>query len=218
MDLGQQVICVDDGSTDGRAEIIQRTPARLLLHVFNLGQGAVLRTGLRYVIDNTNVERVATFDADGQHETKDVGALVRPVLGGPADVVFATRFLSNESNTPLLKRIVLLLSCAFIPAFAAFLGLKGAQYRAIRTLIGLVFLVLVVVSIVFPRPWQNLADLVGVSRGADLLVYVTFVALFTFPIATARKIRELGRSIAISVMEASLDPKRSDTRPTYSDE
>lgn len=104
---GYEVVCVDDGSTDGSDDAIRRTSAVLLRHVVNLGQGAALSTGIRYAVERTNADCIVTIDADGQHRAEDVQALVRPILERRAEVVFATRFLDKESNVPFLKRIVL---------------------------------------------------------------------------------------------------------------
>ncbi len=42
------VVCVDDGSRDGSVDAVLRTPAHLVRHPVNLGQGAALQTGLSY--------------------------------------------------------------------------------------------------------------------------------------------------------------------------
>lgn len=99
-----------------------------------------------------------------------------------------------------------------------FIRLKGARYRAIRTLVGLNFLLLVVLSIIFPQLWQDFADLVGVGRGVDLLLYMTIVAFITFSIASVRKIRDMDRRIAILVMEIAADPVPSDSQSPDKDE
>ena len=66
------VVCVDDGSTDGCGEIARRARAHLVRHPINLGQGAAIQTGVEYARKQSGAQVFATFDADGQHRVKDV--------------------------------------------------------------------------------------------------------------------------------------------------
>ncbi|BBX75885.1 glycosyltransferase family 2 protein [Mycobacterium shinjukuense] len=102
------VVCVDDGSTDGTGEIARRAGAHLVRHPINLGQGAAIQTGVEYARKQPGAQIFATFDADGQHRVKDVAAMVDRLCAGDVDVVIGTRFgRPAGSRPPLLKRIVL---------------------------------------------------------------------------------------------------------------
>ena len=94
------VVCVDDGSRDGSAELIFATPAHLVRHPVNLGQGAALQTGLEYALLQPGAEYFVTFDADGQHRVEDAEALVRTVKDGVADVALGSRFLTEPERVP----------------------------------------------------------------------------------------------------------------------
>ncbi|MBA2953473.1 glycosyltransferase [Nocardioides sp. MAH-18] len=103
------VVCVDDGSSDGSIEEIAVTRAHLVRHPVNLGQGASLETGLAYARSQPGAAYFVTFDADGQHRTSDAEAMIAVARSGEADVVLGTRFGSGagEQQVPRLKRVVL---------------------------------------------------------------------------------------------------------------
>lgn len=101
------VVCVDDGSTDGSAQQIARTGAHLVRHPINMGQGAALQTGLSYALNRRGGQFFVTFDADGQHRVDDAARMVALARAESIDVVLGSRFLDKESRVPLLKRIVL---------------------------------------------------------------------------------------------------------------
>lgn len=110
------VVCVDDGSRDGSAEAVLRTPAHLVRHPVNLGQGAALQTGLAYARARPGAEYFITFDADGQHRLEDASAMVAVARTGVADLVLGTRFAEDAATVPLLKRIVLRTAVMLSPA------------------------------------------------------------------------------------------------------
>ena len=91
----KEIIVVDDGSTDGTREKLSAlppSPDRLILHHDrNRGKGAALRTAFSHVKGDV----VIIQDADLEYEPGEYPALIEPIAGGKADVVFGSRFLSG---------------------------------------------------------------------------------------------------------------------------
>lgn len=109
---GHQVVVVDDGSSDRTADVAWRHGCYVLRHSFNRGQGAALQTGIAFAL-REGADVIITFDADGQHQTRDLPALMAPLLTGQCDVVLGNRFLNGESNVPPIRKIVLQLGRLF---------------------------------------------------------------------------------------------------------
>ena len=99
------VVVVDDGSTDKTFDATVNAGATALQHVVNRGQGAALKTGIDYALEQ-GADIIVTFDADGQHRTEDLPAIIKPVASGTADVTFGSRFL-KKTNVPFIRKILL---------------------------------------------------------------------------------------------------------------
>jgi len=102
-----QVICIDDGSTDGSAGLARAAGAKVLRHAVNQGQGAALQTGFDYVLRHTRAIYAVTFDADGQHVVADAEMMVRTARSTRSDVVLASRFTGSTTKMPTARRLVL---------------------------------------------------------------------------------------------------------------
>lgn len=101
------VVCVDDGSHDGSADLARAAGATVLRHVVNQGQGAALRTGFDHVLRHTHAAYVVTFDADGQHLVEDARRMVGRAQDEDVDVVLASRFTGATEQMPLLRGLIL---------------------------------------------------------------------------------------------------------------
>ena len=101
------VVCVDDASTDDSVERAREAGAVVVRHPFNLGQGAALQTGMRYVLEATDAAYLVTFDADGQHRVEDAAAMVERAEDEDLGIVFGSRFLDDRTKPGLLKKFVL---------------------------------------------------------------------------------------------------------------
>ena len=101
------VVVVDDGSANLQKNALSNLPITVLRHAVNLGQGAALRTGIKYAVA-AGAEYLVTFDADGQHAAADIRQLLTPLQTNEADITLGSRFLTGSShNMPLRKKIIL---------------------------------------------------------------------------------------------------------------
>lgn len=100
------VVCIDDGSTDGSGAVARAAGANIVTHPINLGQGAALQTGFEYALER-GARYVVTFDADGQHRVEDAVAMLERARAEDLAIVFGSRFLDDRTNPGILKKIVL---------------------------------------------------------------------------------------------------------------
>lgn len=101
------VVCIDDGSSDGSQDIARAAGAVVIQHPINLGQGAALQTGFEYALQDPELDCIVTFDADGQHRVEDAKAMVERIRSGEADIVLGSRFLDKRTKLSPAKRLVL---------------------------------------------------------------------------------------------------------------
>ena len=88
------VLVLDDGSSDGTADVARRNNALIASHPANRGGGAALKTGYE-LVTHLNPAVVLTMDADGQHNPAEIETLVQPILSGEADFVIGSRVLGE---------------------------------------------------------------------------------------------------------------------------
>ena len=106
----QNIIIIDDGSTEDIFSLLQQKPLIYIRHFINLGQGAALQTGFDFV-KKLNPKVVITFDADGQHDAKEISSIVFPILNDEADIVLGSRFLHQSTSVmPAQKKALLQLA------------------------------------------------------------------------------------------------------------
>ncbi len=88
------VLVADDGSSDDTSSIAERSGAVVIKHKRKMGQGAALRSGFCYAIEN-GLDIVVTLDADGQHDPSYIEDFIKPIIQGKADFVIGSRFKSG---------------------------------------------------------------------------------------------------------------------------
>jgi dolichol-phosphate mannosyltransferase len=103
------VLVIDDGSTDGTSELLaQRDDIILLNHDGNKGYGAALTTAFEFAIQN-GYELLITIDCDGQHEPQRIQLFVERSCETGADIVSGSRYLKSfdeDSPPPEQRRLI----------------------------------------------------------------------------------------------------------------
>ena len=84
------VVVVSDGSLDKTADLARASGAQVIDLPFNLGIGGALQAGFRYA-ERLGYQRAFQFDADGQHDPREIAALEAELDAG-ADMVIGSRF------------------------------------------------------------------------------------------------------------------------------
>lgn len=87
-----QVIVIDDGSTDDTARVAQAAGAEVIRHETRKGAGAATKSGFQ-AAKESNTDILVTLDGDGQHNPDDIPKLLAPILNNEADLVIGSRFL-----------------------------------------------------------------------------------------------------------------------------
>ncbi|MGE8638151.1 MAG: glycosyltransferase family 2 protein [Achromobacter sp.] len=108
----KNVVVCDDCSSDSTAESARAAGAHVLSHPINLGQGAALQTGITYAL-RQNAEYIVTFDADGQHDPREILPMLEALKASGADAVLGSRFLGTQTNVAFSRKLVLTAALLF---------------------------------------------------------------------------------------------------------
>ena len=97
-----EVIVVDDGSTDNTARVAELAGATVVRHAQNKGKGAAIQSIL-VEAKKRNPNVLVLLDADAQHNPNEIPALIKPISEG-FDLVIGSRE-AQEGKTPRYRRI-----------------------------------------------------------------------------------------------------------------
>lgn len=89
----EEIIVIDDGSTDRTVEICQENGVDVISHLYSMGNGAAIKTGAR----NANGNILMFMDADGQHRPEDIRGLIDMIHDG-YDMAVGARELDTHAS------------------------------------------------------------------------------------------------------------------------
>lgn len=113
------ILIVNDGSTDQTENIIKtiqkKYPSKIILlsHPINTGAWAATKTWFSYLqktLPTSHIERIVTFDPDGQMDVSDIKNFTKKMKENPSTKIFLwSRFLKkgHTLGMPLIRRIIL---------------------------------------------------------------------------------------------------------------
>ncbi len=95
--LPLEIVAIDDGSSDGTAEVLARLSAErqidnLITQPVNRGKGAAIRAGIAAATGDV----IVVQDADLEYDPAELPRLLQPIASGKADAVFGSRFLGGD--------------------------------------------------------------------------------------------------------------------------
>lgn len=94
-EIVNEVIVIDDGSSDMTGEIARKFGFCVVEHYTNMGVGAAYKTGYKMCI-NDGMDIIVTVHSDGQHDPNELPRLIQPILDDQADYVLGSRLKADK--------------------------------------------------------------------------------------------------------------------------
>jgi len=128
-----EVVVVNDGSTDRTSEIAAEYPITLIDHPINLGLGAVLKDGFRIALEN-NYDVFAIMAGNGKDDPSELPRFLSAIEQG-YDYVQGSRFVpgGKSEKLPLFRWVMIKASALLFRILTGFRGTDALNgYRAYR--------------------------------------------------------------------------------------
>ena len=129
-----EVLVVDDGSTNDTVEVAEAAGATVVAHDENSGKGRAVKNALRYAVEH-GFEALVLLDGDGQHDPNEIPQLLVPLIKDAADIVIGFRSFGQMPAYRRFGRAVLDRATGG-PVRDSQCGFRALNLRAIELLAG----------------------------------------------------------------------------------
>jgi len=135
-----QIIVINDGSSDNTEEIARKAGADIITHKQNRGYGGAIKTGLEEGLKR-NAKVTITFDADLQHDANDIPKVAEPILSNIADIVIGSRFLEDSDDVKPYRKFGIKFITKLVNSFSgsdikdAESGLRGYSLDSLKVIV-----------------------------------------------------------------------------------
>jgi len=100
-----EVLVIDDGSTDDTVKVAEYAGAKVLRHKKNMGYGVAIQSCFGYAREN-DFDAMVIIDGDAQHDADLIPAVMKPLIENGTDVSIGSRFVNgNGHDVPRYRRV-----------------------------------------------------------------------------------------------------------------
>ena len=101
--LRLKFLVIDDASNDGTLLWLKKKNINYIKNKKNIGYESSIITGINYIIKNFDLKYLITFDADGEHQTKDLIRVIKRLKHKNVDMVIGNRNKFNRLSEHILS-------------------------------------------------------------------------------------------------------------------
>lgn len=134
------VLVINDGSSDNTEKVARKAGADIITHRKNRGYGGAIKTALEEGLKR-NARVTITFDADLQHDAKDIPKIIEPILSNESDIVIGSRFLEKNTGVKTYRKFGIRFITSLVRLFSgnnirdAESGFRGYSIDSLKQLI-----------------------------------------------------------------------------------